>query len=172
MITILLTVFFTAAGFIFAGSYSDYKIFIHELGHWIYGLGGTISAYVTYVNVDWSLATIGSLLFQLQITLAIVGYARDHYKFLAGFGIGWANFIATDVFLNEEGQFLYDIRFNKIEFIIITTVYLIRIYANAAGLVWESVTNSKVEFGRTLWRRIKTQKAVHNFVERIKADMK
>jgi hypothetical protein len=80
MITILLTVFFTAAGFIFAGSYSDYKIFIHELGHWIYGLGGTISAYVTYVNVDWPLATIGSLLFQLQITLAIVGYARDHYK--------------------------------------------------------------------------------------------
>jgi hypothetical protein len=93
-------------------------------------------------------------------------------QFLAGFGIGWANFIATDVFLNEEGQFLYDIRFNKIEFIIITTVFLIRIYANAAGLVWESVTNSKVEFGRTLWRRIKTQKAVHNFVERIKAEMK
>ena len=76
MVQILLGICFLIGGMVFSQSSSDFNIFIHELGHWIYGLGGTIAGYVTYINVDWPLASVGSLLFQMQLALLTGKLAR------------------------------------------------------------------------------------------------
>ncbi len=146
MVQILLGICFLIGGMVFSQSSSDFNIFIHELGHWIYGLGGTIAGYVTYINVDWPLASVGSLLFQMQLALLTGKLARKYFTPMAGFGIGWANWLAVEVFMTDGAEFSYDIKRMEAWFYVITVVYLIRIYVNLGVLIWERITGVQPKY--------------------------
>lgn len=89
------------------GTYLFY-IWLHELGHVLFGGGGVIWGNVAYINVDWIGATMGSMIGFHLYAVYFVAFAVRYFRPLAGFGFGMSAFVTFDVFRYEDGQFMYD----------------------------------------------------------------
>lgn len=85
-----------------------FHIWLHELGHILFGFGGVIWGNAAYVNVDWPIADLGSMMGFHLYAACIVAFAGKYFHPLAGFGFGMSAFATLDVFRYEDGQFVYD----------------------------------------------------------------
>ncbi|GAB1484221.1 hypothetical protein MASR2M78_30390 [Treponema sp.] len=75
----------------------DIAVYLHELGHAVFSLGGIIVGPSCMVQVDWIGGTMGSMLFQHLLCAAIIAFSV-YFKPLGGFGVGYSLFVTYDVF--------------------------------------------------------------------------
>lgn len=103
-------VFFIAGFGWFGFSYETERvgIYIHELGHVVFGFGGEILGNWARVVVDWPIADMGSMLLQHILSGALAVAAALYFKPMGGFGIGWSAYVTWCVFSRDDHQFSYD----------------------------------------------------------------
>jgi hypothetical protein len=109
-IKVYTTVIFFIAGYIWSmmDFINNFAVYLHELGHAVFSFGGKIVGYCTYVNVDWPIGAMGSMLFQHIFAGVLAYFVTKAWDSLGAFGVGWSVFITVNVFNRYEGQFSYD----------------------------------------------------------------
>lgn len=83
----------------------DFWTYIHELGHALFSFGGKIVGPVCYVNTDWPIGAMGSMLGFHIFAFALAIFSALTYKPLGGFALGLTSFITYEVFLFQNGEF-------------------------------------------------------------------
>lgn len=108
------TRWFVAYGFFIIGfaiptSGDPVRVFIHELGHAILGIG-IIEGPQTEVLLDWFPSAVGSLISTTAAAWLIARYGTRLFPYLGLTGVGWAVRNTAQVFFEDGGEYGADMK--------------------------------------------------------------
>jgi len=108
------TRWFVAYGFFIIGfaiptSGDPVRVFIHELGHAILGIG-IIEGPQTEVLLDWFPSAVGSLISTTAAAWLIARYGTRLFPYLGLTGVGWAFRNTAQVFFEDGGEYGLDMK--------------------------------------------------------------